>query len=136
MLGKNEIRLRMLTITPQSTISDVQELRNSIYELGSKQIQISVSRDYDIEYASGYTNVDVITFSWDVEIRTNDPFDRLYVCFDTEGYAEYTELNYPTWETLDTLSNIFLITANSIVINNDGSINISETMMNNNILQY
>lgn len=69
-------------------------------------------------------------------MNTGDPLDRLYLRFDAEGYEEYTELNYPTWETLGTLSHIFLITANSIVINDDGSINISETMMNNNIRQY
>lgn len=117
----------MIIITPQSTPSDIRELRNNIYGLGNKQVQLSVSRDYDIEYASGYTNLDVITFSWDVEVNTGDP---------AEGYEEYAELNYPTWETLGTLSHIFLITANSIVINDDGSINISETMMNNNIRQY
>lgn len=126
----------MLTITPQSPPSDIQELRNRIYGLNGKQVEISVARDYDIEYASGYTNLDVITFSWDVAVNTGDPLDRLYLRFDAEGYEEYTELNYPTWETLGTLSHIFLITANSIVINDDGSINISETMMNNNIRQY
>lgn len=126
----------MLTITPQSTPADIQELRNGIYGLDGKQVEISVSRDYDIEYASGYTNTDVITFSWSVEVNTSDPFDRLYFFFETVGYEDYTKLTYPTWETLDALSHIFLITANSIVINNDGSINISETMMNNNILQY
>ena len=126
----------MLTITPQSPPSDIQELRNRIYGLNGKQVEISVSRDYDIEYASGYTNIDVITFSWDVTVNTGDPLGRLYLRFDAEGYEEYAELNYPTWETLGTLSHIFLITANSIVINDDGSINISETMMNNNIRQY
>lgn len=126
----------MLTITPQSTPSDIQELRNRLYGLNGKQVEISVARDYDIEYASGYTNLDVITFSWSVEIKTSDPFDAFFFYLEAEGYEDYTKLTYPTWETLDTLSNIFLITADSIVINNDGSINISETMMNNNILQY
>ena len=126
----------MIIITPQSAPVDVQGIRNNIYGFGSKQVQLSVSRDYDIEYASGSTNLDVITFSWDVTVNTGDPLDRLYLHFNAEGYEEYTELNYPTWETLGTLSHIFLITANSIVINDDGSINISETMMNNNIRQY
>lgn len=126
----------MLTITPQSPPSDIQELRNRFYELNGKQVQISVSRDYDIEYASGYTNLDVITFSWNVEIQTGDPFDAFFFYLEAEGYEDYTELTYLTWETLGTLSHIFLITANSIVINDDGSINISETMMNNNIRQY
>ena len=126
----------MIIITPQSAPVDVQGIRNNIYGFGSKQVQLSVARDYDIEYASGYTNLDVIKFSWSVEIKTSDPFDAFFFYLEAEGYEDYTKLTYPTWETLGTLSNIFLITANSIVINNDGSINISETMMNNNILQY
>ena len=94
----------MIIITPQSAPVDVQGIRNNIYGFGSKQVQLSVSRDYEIEYASGYTNLDVITFSWDVTVNTGDPLDRLYLRFNAEGYEEYTELNYPTWETLGTLS--------------------------------
>ncbi len=126
----------MVTITPRSTISDVQKLRESIYRLGGQQVRVSVKRDYDVEYASGYTNLDVITFSWDVEVNAGGPFDTFHFWLEAEGYAEYATLIYPTWETLSALSEMFHITAESIVIEDDGSVNIRETLLNNGVKQY
>lgn len=126
----------MATITPRSTLLDVQKLRESTYRLGDQQVRVSVKRDYDIEYASGYTNLDVITFSWGVNVDAGGPFDSFYFWLEAEGYAEYITLIYPTWETLSTLSKIFHITAESIVIEDDGSVNIRETLLNNGVKQY
>lgn len=92
-------------------------------------------RDYDVEYASGYTNLDVITFSWDVEVNAGGPFDTFHFWLEAEGYAEYITLIYPTWETLGVLSEIFHITAESIVIEDDGSVNIRKTLLNNGVKQ-
>lgn len=126
----------MVTITPRSTPLDIQKLRESIYELGDQQVRVSVKRDYDVEYASGYTNLDVITFSWGVDVDAGGPFDAFYFWLEAEGYAEYITLIYPTWETLGALSEIFHITAESIVIEDDGSVNIRETLLNNGVKQY
>lgn len=126
----------MVTITPRSTPLDIQKLRDSIYRLGDQQVRVSVKRDYDVEYASGYTNLDVITFSWGVDVDAGGPFDAFYFWLEAEGYAEYITLIYPTWETLGALSEIFHITAESIVIEDDDSVNIRETLLNNGVKQY
>lgn len=126
----------MVTITLESTPSDVQKLRDSIYRLGDQQVRVSVKRDYDIEYASGYMGIDGITFSWDVEVNAGGPFDTFHFWLEAEGYTEYLMLIYPTWETLSTLSEMFHITAESIVIKDDGSVNIRETLLNNSVTQY
>lgn len=127
---------KMVTITLESTLLDVQKLRESIYRLGGQQVRVSVERDYDVEYASGYTNLDVITFSWGVNVDAGGPFDAFYFWLKAEGYAEYITLIYPTWETLGALSEMFHITAESIVIKDDGSANIRETLLNNGVKQY
>lgn len=125
----------MVTITPRSTPLDVQKLRESIYELGDQQVRVSVERGYDVEYASGYTNLDVITFSWGIDVDAGGPFDAFYFWLETEGHEDYTKLTYPTWETLSTLSEIFHITAESIVIEDNGSVNIRKTLLNNGVKQ-
>ena len=125
----------MVTITLESTPLDVQKLRESIYELGDQQVRVSVKRDYDIEHASGYMGIDGITFSWDVEVNAGGTFDAFYFWLEAEGYTEYLMLIYPTWETLSTLSEMFHITAESIVIKDDGSVNIRETLLNNGVKQ-
>lgn len=126
----------MVTITPRSTLLDVQKLRESISRLGGQQVWVSIKRDYDIEYASGYMGIDGITFSWGVDVDAGGPFDAFYFWLEAEGYAEYITLIYPTWETLSTLSEMFHITAESIVIEDDGSVNIRETLLNNGVKQY
>lgn len=127
---------KMVTITPRSTLLDVQKLRDSIYRLGDQQVRVSVKRDCDIEYVSGYTNLDVITFSWGVDVDAAGPFDSFYFWLETEGHEDYTKLTYPTWETLGALSGMFHTTAESIVIEDDGSVNIRETLLNNGVKQY
>lgn len=94
----------MVQITPQSTSLDIRKLRESIYKLGDQQVRVFVERDYDIEYASGYTDLDVIAFSWNVRILTIDPFGTFFFSLNTEGYEDYKKVTYPTWETLGTLS--------------------------------
>lgn len=126
----------MVAITPRSTPSDVQKLRESIYRLGGQQVQVSVKRDYDIEYVSGYTNLDVITFSWCVDFQTGSPFDTFHFWLETEGHEDYTKLTYPTWETLGVLSEVFHITAESIAVEDDGSVNIRETLLNNGVKHH
>ena len=128
-------RWRMVTITPRSTLLDVQRLRESIYRLGDQQVRVSVERGYDVEYVSGYTNLDVITFSWGVDVDAGGPFDAFYFWLEAEGYTEYITLIYSTWETLSTLSEIFHITAGSIVIEDDGSVDIRKTLLNNGVEQ-
>lgn len=135
MLGEVLEGRKIVTITPRSTLLDVQKLRESIYELGDQQVRVSVKRDYDVEYASGYMGIDGITFSWGVEVDAGGPFDAFYFWLEAEGYAEYITLIYPTWETLSTLSEIFHITAESIVIENNGSVNIRKTLLNNGVKQ-
>lgn len=51
MLGEVLEGRKIVTITPRSTLLDVQKLRESIYELGDQQVRVSVKRDYDVEYA-------------------------------------------------------------------------------------
>lgn len=136
MLGEVLESRKMVAITLESTSLDVQKLRESISRLGGQQVRVSVERDYDIEYVSGYTNLDVITFSWCVNFQTGDPFDTFHFWLETEGPADYTKLTYPTWETLGALSEMFHITAESIVIEDDGSVNIRETLLNNGVKQY
>lgn len=120
------------TITPRSGAAAVNQLRNALWGLGVGRILVEVERECSV-HSRGYAG-DELVFSWSVKISDEAGKNTLFLLFEA-GEQEYSRVNYGSWEALSDISQRFYITAGYLVVNDDGTLNLVETMLNAGIEQ-
>lgn len=120
------------TITPQSGAAAVNQLRNALRGFGVGRILVEVDRECSV-YSRGYSGDDLV-FSWSVKISGGAEGRALFLLFEVDD-REYSRVNYGSWEALTDISRRFYITAGYLVVNDDGTLNLVETMLNAGIEQ-
>lgn len=120
------------TITPRSGAAAVNQLRNALWGLGVGRILVEVERECSV-HNRGYGG-DELVFSWSVKISGGAEGRALFLLFEVDD-REYSRVNYGSWEALTNISQRFYITAGYLVVNDDGSLNLVETMCNAGITQ-
>lgn len=73
-------------------------------------------------------------FDWNVTLTWGTENNKIFLLFEAEN-EEYYQVKYSIWEALADISQKFYITAGYLVINDDGSLNLVETMCNAGITQ-
>lgn len=124
---------RTLTITPTVTqgIQRLQGLFNHTY--AHERVNLIINPPtYDIT-TSNVTKPNHIQHHWDgIFYHDNDPCTSLHF---RVNIAQYPNHDYGSWEPLAQLAGSFPLIGKDIMINNDGSVNISGTMKNFNARQ-
>ena len=120
------------TITPRSGVAAVNQLRNALWEFGVGHIFVEVDRECSV-YSRGYGG-DELIFSWSVKISGGAKGCSLFLLFEVDD-REYSRVNYGSWEALAGISRRFYITAGYLVVNDDGTLNLVETMLKAGIEQ-
>lgn len=120
------------TITPRSGAAVVNQLRNALWGLGVGRILVEVDRECSV-YNRGYGG-DELVFSWSVKISGETGGRALFLLFEVDD-REYSRVNYGSWEALTNISQRFYITAGYLVVNDDGTLNLVETMLKAGIEQ-
>lgn len=119
------------TITPVNR-SSVNQLRNILWNISTERILVEVNPEYSV-YNHGYGG-DSVIFYWNVTITWGAENNKIFLLFEVEN-EEYYQVKYSIWEALAGISQKFYITAGYLVINDDGSLNLVETMCNAGITQ-
>ena len=120
------------TITPRSGAAVVNQVRNALLGFGVGRILVEVDRECST-YSRGYGG-DELVFSWSVKISGGAEGRALFLLFEV-GEEEYSRVNYGSWEALTDISQRFYITAGYLVVNDDGTLNLVETMLKAGIEQ-
>lgn len=118
-------------ITPANRPA-VNQLRNLLWNISTERILVEVNPEYSV-YNHGYSG-DSVIFSWDVTIIWGTENNKIFLLFEVEN-EEYYQVKYSIWEALADISQKFYIMASYLVINDDGSLNLVETMCNAGITQ-
>lgn len=121
-----------ITITPRSEVAVVNRLRDALWGFGVGRILVEIDRECSV-YSRGYGG-DGLVFSWSVKISGGVEGRALFLLFEVDD-REYSRVNYGSWEALADISRRFYITAGYLVVNDDGSLNLVETMCNAGITQ-
>lgn len=119
------------TITP-SNISAINQLRDVLWNISTERILIEVNPEYSV-YNHGYGK-DSIVFDWNVKISWGTENDAIFLLFEVEN-EEYYHTKYGLWDALSDISRRFYITAGYLVVNDDGILNLVETMLKAGIEQ-
>jgi hypothetical protein len=119
------------TITP-SNISAINQLRDVLWNISTERILIEGNPEYSV-YNHGYGG-DSIVFDWNVKISWGTENDAIFLLFEVEN-EEYYHTKYGLWEALADISQRFYITAGYLVVNDDGTLNLVETMLKAGIEQ-
>lgn len=119
------------TITP-SNVSAINQLRDVLWNISTERIFVEVNPEYSV-YNHGYGG-DSIVFDWNVKISWGTENDAIFLLFEVEN-EEYYHTKYGLWEALADISQRFYITAGYLVVNDDGTLNLVETMLNAGIEQ-
>lgn len=120
------------TITPQSEAAVVNQVRNALLGFGVGRILVEVDRECSV-YSRGYGG-DGLVFSWSVKISGGADGCALFLLFEVDD-REYSRVNYGSWEALADISGRFYITSGYLVVNDDGTLNLVETMLKAGIEQ-
>ena len=120
------------TITPRSGAAVVNQLRNALLGFGVGLILVEVDRECSV-HNRGYGG-DELVFSWSVKISGGADGRALFLLFEVDD-REYSRVNYGSWEALADISRRFYVTAGYLVVNDDGTLNLVETMLNAGIEQ-
>lgn len=110
----------------------VQELQWVLKNYGNEYIQVTAApptstlcetsgNDLSVEYE--------FSFSWSVTITGEHNTEPTEVSFYLENH-EYGIHYYGSWVTLADLTNTFSVTGNDVILKQDGTINLPETMLN------
>lgn len=118
-------------ITPANRPA-VNQLRNLLWNISTERIQVEVNPEYSV-YNHGYSG-DRVIFDWNVTLTWGTENNKIFLLFEAEN-EEYYQVKYSIWEALADISQKFYITAGYLVINDDGSLNLVETMCNAGITQ-
>lgn len=119
-------------ITPANR-SAINQLRNILWNISTERILVEVNPEYSV-YNQGYGG-DSVIFDWNVTITWGTENNKIFLLFEVEN-GGYYQVKYSIWEALAAISQKFYITASYLVINDDGSLNLVETMCNAGITQY
>ena len=114
-----------LEITPRDT-KNVKMLRSVLEDAGDDYLTFKADEP---EYHS-YEPYNV-THEWGVTITGEKSLcdeNSITLYLSTEK-LEYCEVNYSSWVALAELSKKFTITGKDVVIEDDGSVNLTETML-------
>lgn len=120
------------TINPHSGAAVVNQLRNALLGFSVGRILVEVDRECSA-YSRGYGGDDLV-FSWSVKISGGVEGRALFLLFEVDD-REYSRVNYGSWEALVDISRRFYITAGYLVVNDDGTLNLVETMLKAGIEQ-
>lgn len=120
------------TITPRSGAAAVNQLRNALLGFGVGRILVEVDRECSV-YSRGCGG-DELVFSWSVKISGGVEGCALFLLFEVDD-REYSRVNYGSWEALADISRRFYVTAGYLVVNDDGTLNLVETMLKAGIEQ-
>ena len=119
------------TITP-SNVSAVSQLRDVLWNISTERILVEVNPEYSV-HNRGYGG-DSVVFDWNIKISWGTGNDAIFLLFEVEN-EEYYHTKYGLWEALAGISRRFYITAGYLVVNNDGTLNLVETMLKAGIEQ-
>ena len=119
------------TITP-SNVSAINQLRDVLWNISTERIFVEVNPEYSV-YNHGYGG-DSIVFDWNVKISWGTGNDAIFLLFELEN-EEYYHTKYGLWNALSDISQRFYLTAGYLVVNNDGTLNLVETMLKAGIEQ-
>lgn len=119
------------TITP-SNVSAINQLRDALWNISTERIFVEVNPEYSV-YNHGYDG-DSIVFDWNVKISWGTGNDAIFLLFELEN-EEYYHTKYGLWNALSDISQRFYLTAGYLVVNNDGTLNLVETMFKAGIEQ-
>lgn len=114
------------TITPRSGAAAVNQLRNALWGLGVGRILVEVERECSV-HSRGYGG-DELVFSWSVKISGGAEGCALFLLFEVDD-REYSRVNYGSWEALADISRRFYLMAGYLVVNDDGTLNLVETIL-------
>lgn len=121
------------SITPANR-SAVNQLREVLRKIGAERILVEVKPEYSVYESECYPPS--VIFEWNVKISWGIENDvAIFLLFELED-REYCHTKYGLWEALAEISQKFYITAGYVVINDDGKLNLVETMCNAGISQY
>lgn len=120
------------TINPHSGAAVVNQLRNALLGFSVGRILVEVERECSV-HNRGYGG-DELVFSWSVKISGGAEGRALFLLFEVDD-REYSRVNYGSWEALTNISQRFYITAGYLVVNDDGTLNLVETMLKAGIEQ-
>lgn len=121
-----------ITITPRSEVAVVNRLRDALWGFGVGRILVEIDRECSV-YSRGYGG-DGLVFSWSVKISGGVEGRALFLLFEAEE-EEYSRVKYCSWEALADISQRFYITAGYLVVNDDGTLNLVETILKAGIEQ-
>ena len=114
------------TIPPRSGAAAVNQLRNALWGLGVGRILVEVERECSV-HSRGYGG-DELVFSWSVKISGGAEGCALFLLFEVDD-REYSRVNYGSWEALADISRRFYLMAGYLVVNDDGTLSLVETML-------
>lgn len=123
-------KYEVFTVTPTRTeeVNRLRELFNHTY--ADERVNILIdSPAYDIMVSRLATPQHVV-YRWAGIIYHEE--DRCHALYLEVNHAQYSHHNYDSWVSLDKLSTAFPLKGSDIVIEDDGNINIGETMKNLN----
>ncbi len=120
------------TITPRSGAAAVNQLRNALLGFSVGRILVEVDRECSV-HSRGYGG-DELVFSWSVKISGGVDRCALFLLFEVDD-REYSRVNYGLWEALADISRRFYVTAGYLVVNDDGTLNLVETILKAGIEQ-
>lgn len=120
------------TITPHSGAAAVNQVRNALWGFGVSRILVEVDRECSV-HNWGYGG-DELVFSWSVKISGGAEGRALFLLFEVDD-RECSRVNYGSWEALTNISQRFYITTGYLVVNDDGTLNLVETMLKAGIEQ-
>lgn len=121
----------VFTIDPTYTeeIQRLRELFNHTY--ADERVNILMDNPaYTITTSGRITNLEHVVYMWSgIIYHEEDHCQSIYL---EVNHAQYSQHNYDSWVALEKLSTAFPLKGSDIVIEDDGNINIGETMMNLN----
>lgn len=110
----------------------VQELQETLKNYGSEPIRVTAppptSTVCDVGWNSLSSDYE-FSFSWSATITGENDTEATKVSFHLENH-EYGIHHYGSWVTLADLTNTFTVTGNDVILKQDGTINLPETMLN------
>ena len=110
----------------------VQELQWVLKNYGSEPIKVTAAPPTSTLCEIGGNNSSLeyeFSFSWSATIIGEHDTDTTEVSFYLENH-EYGIHHYGSWVTLADLTETFTVTGNDVILKQDGTINLPETMRN------
>ena len=120
----------LITYNKQHKVQELQDTLKNNY--GSEPIRVTAPPPTSTFCETGGNELSPeyeFSFSWSATITRENDTEATKVSFHLENH-EYGIHHYGSWVTLANLTDTFTVTGNDVILKQDGTINLPETMLN------